>query len=92
MFHRTTLVIYQLAVAGDRDKFDVFPILFPTKGSFATVGLKGKGKIKFNAISPDNKELGNPFQNQGLFSYNMFYAGIILREERLLKGYVAASK
>jgi N4-gp56 family major capsid protein len=80
------------ATAGDRDKFDVFPILFPTKGSFATVGLKGKGKIKFNAISPDNKELSNPYQNQGLFSYNMFYAGIILREERLLKGYVAASK
>jgi N4-gp56 family major capsid protein len=66
-------------------KCDVFPILFPTKGSFATVGLRGKGKIKFNAISPENKELSNPYQNQGLFSYNFFYAGIILQEERLLK-------
>lgn len=79
-------------LANDGTNFDVFPILIPSKGSFATVGLKGKGKIKFNAISPNNKELGNPYQNQGLFSYNMWYAGIILREERLLKGYVCASK
>jgi N4-gp56 family major capsid protein len=72
-------------------KCDVFPILFPTKGSFATVGLRGKGKIKFNAISPENKELNNPYQNQGLFSYNFFYAGIVLQEERLLKILVNAS-
>jgi len=32
--------------------FSAFPILFPTKGSFATVGLKGNGKIKFNAQAP----------------------------------------
>jgi N4-gp56 family major capsid protein len=79
------------ATAGDRDNFDVFPILFPTKGSFATVGLKGKGKIKFNSQSPEKTELANPYGNQGFFSYNMWYAGIILREERLLKGYVCAS-
>lgn len=72
--------------------FDVFPILFPTKGSYATVGLKGKGKIKFNSQSPSKVELSNPFATQGFFSYNFWYAGIILREERLLKGYVCASK
>ena len=72
--------------------FDVFPVLFPTKGSFAIVGLKGQGKIKFNSQSPGKIELSNPFATQGFFSYNMWYAGLILREERLLKGYVCASK
>lgn len=71
--------------------FDVFPIIFPTKGSFATVGLKGHGKIKFNAQSPSKIELINPYGTQGFFSYNMWYAGIILREERLLKILVCAS-
>lgn len=71
--------------------FDVFPILFPTKGSFATVGLKGHGKIKFNAQAPTKIELSNPYGTQGFFSYNFWYAGIILREERLLKVLVNAS-
>ena len=78
--------------ADTEDRFDVFPILFPTKGSFATVGLKGNGKIKFNAQAPSKIELGNPYGTQGFFSYNMWYAGIILREERLLKVLVAASQ
>ena len=74
------------------DRFDVFPILFPTKGSFATVGLKGHGKIKFNSQAPSKIELSNPYGTQGFFSYNMWYAGIILKEERLLKIHVAASQ
>jgi len=79
------------AYAASESRFDVFPILFPTKGSFATVGLKGHGKIKFNAQSPGKIELINPYGTKGFFSYNMWYAGIILREERLLKMLVAAS-
>jgi len=71
--------------------FDVFPILFPTKGSFATVGLKGHGKIKFNSQAPSKLELSNPYGTQGFFSYNMWYASLILREERLLKILVCAS-
>lgn len=72
-------------------RFDVYPVLFPTKGSFATVGLKGQGKIKFNSQAPSKIELSNPYGTQGFFSYNMWYAGIILREERLMKMLVAAS-
>ncbi len=72
-------------------RMDIFPILFPTKGSFATVGLKGHGKIKFNSQAPSKIELGNPYGTQGFFSYNMWYAGIILREERLLKILVCAT-
>jgi len=75
----------------DRGKFDVFPLLFPTKGSFGTVGLKGHGKIKFNAQSPSKVELGNPYGTQGFFSYNFWYAGIILQEEKLLKGLACAT-
>lgn len=78
-------------VIGTDAKFDVFPILFPTKGSFATVGLKGYNKIKFNAQSPEKIELTNPFGTNGFFSYTMWYAGIILQEERLLKVLVCAS-
>jgi len=72
--------------------FDVFPVLFPTEGSFATVGLKGMGKIKFNSKSPAKVENANPYGTNGFFSYNFFYAGIILQEERLLKIMVTANQ
>ena len=75
----------------DRGNFDAFPILFPTKGAFATVGLKGHGKIKFNSQSPAKIELSNPYGTNGFFSYNFWYAGIILEEEKLLKVNVLAS-
>lgn len=78
--------------ANNEDRFDVFPILFPTKGSFATVGLKGYGKIKFNSQAPSKIELSNPYGTQGFFSYNFWHAGLILREERLLKVLVCASE
>ena len=77
--------------AAGEERFDVFPILLPTKGSFATVGLKGHGKIKFNAQAPSKIELSNPYGTTGFFSYNMWYAGLIIREERLLKMLVCAS-
>ncbi len=73
-------------------KFDVFPMLFPTKGAFATIGLKGQGKIKFNSKSPAKVENSNPYGTLGFFSYNFFYAGIILKEECLLKIEVLASR
>ena len=80
------------ATAADRGNFAVCPILFPTQGSFATVGLKGQGKIKFNSKSPEQTELSNPYGTQGFFSYNFFYAGLILQEERLLRLMVCASR
>lgn len=78
--------------AGDKKaKFDVFPILFPTKGSFATVSLKGNGKVVFHSKAPSEIGRGNPFGTKGFFSSNFWYAGLILREERLLKAYCLAS-
>lgn len=82
---------YTGTLSNNGTNFDVFPILFPTKGSFATVGLKGYNKISFNAQSPEKIELTNPYGTNGFFSYTMWYAGIILQEERLLKVLVAAS-
>ena len=76
---------------GTDAKFDVYPILFPTEGAFATVGLKGHEKIKFHSKSPAQVELINPYGTTGFFSYNFFYAGIILRDEAMLKMLVAAS-
>lgn len=90
----TTANVGTLSYTGTLDvdaKFDVFPILFPTQGAFATVGLKGQGKIKFNAKSPEMVENANPYGTNGFFSYNFFYAGIILEEEKLLKVLVSAS-
>lgn len=82
---------YTGSLANNGTNFNVYPILFPTKGAFATVGLKGYNKIQFNAQSPEKIELTNPYGTNGFFSYTMWYAGIILQEERLLKVLVAAS-
>ena len=77
---------------GSGAKFDVFPILFPTKGAFATIGLKGSGKITFHAKAPSDVSLTNPYGTKGFFSANMFYAGIALQPEKLAKINVLASK
>jgi len=82
---------YVGTLANDGTNFNVFPILFPTQGAFATVGLKGHGKIKFRSQSPDAIEIGNPYGTQGFFSYNMWYAGIILDETKLLEVDVLAT-
>jgi len=72
--------------------FDVFPILFPTKGSFATLGLKGQGKVTFYSKAPSDISLGNPYATKGFFSGNMFYAGIVLQAEKLARINVLATK
>jgi N4-gp56 family major capsid protein len=87
----TIPVDYAGTLSNDGTNFDVYPILFPTQGAFATVGLKGQGKIKFNARSPEFVTNENPYATSGFFSYNFFYAGIIMEEEKMLKVLVAAS-
>lgn len=85
-------VSYVGTLSNNGTNFDLFPILFPTEGSFATVGLKGRGKIKFMSQSPNKVELSNPYGTQGFFSYRFWYAGIILQEEKLLKVMVCAGE
>lgn len=72
--------------------FDVFPILFPTKGAFATLGLKGSGKIEFYAKAPNDVSLTNPYATKGFFSAKMKYAGIALQPEKLLRINCLATK
>lgn len=76
---------------GTNGNFNVYPILFPTEGCFATVGLKGHDKIVFNSQAPSFITNENPYGTKGFFSYNFFYAGLITNEEALLKVLVAAS-
>lgn len=71
--------------------FDVFPILIPTKGAFATVGLKGQGKITFYSKAPSEVSLSNPYGTKGFFSANMFYASIALKPECICRINVLAS-
>lgn len=77
---------------GTNDRFDVFPILFPTKGAFATVGLKGQGKMSFYSKAPSDVSLVNPHGTKGFFSANMFYAGLTLQPEKLLRINVLATR
>lgn len=71
--------------------YDVFPILYPTKGSYASVGLQGEGKIKFKAKAPGTPTTEDPYGVKGLFSYNFWYAGLALQPEKLAVIYVGAS-
>ena len=82
---------YTGALSNNGSKFNVFPILFPTKDAFATLGLKGIGKVVFNAKAPNEVELGNPYGTKGFFSANMFYAGIALQPEKLARVNVLAT-
>lgn len=79
-------------VIGTDAKFDVFPILFPTQDAFATIGLKGQDKIKFNSKAPSDIDSGNTYGTVGFFSYNFWYAGLILEEEKMLRVDVLASR
>jgi N4-gp56 family major capsid protein len=85
-------VDYAGTLSNTNGKFDVFPILFPTKDSFATLGLKGQGKVTFYSKAPSDVSLSNPYGTKGFFSGNMFYAGIALQAEKLAKINVLASK
>jgi len=72
-------------------KFDVFPIIFPTKGSYATVGLQGAGAIKFKAKAPGQVSETDRYGVKGMFSFNYFFAGLALQPEKLAVAYVCAT-
>jgi len=76
---------YTGTLANDGTNFNVFPILCPTEGAFATVGLQGWGKMKFKSKAPGAVEQNDKFGVKGFFSVNWFYAGIILDQSKLLR-------
>ncbi len=72
-------------------RFASYPILFPTKDAFATIGLKGRDRIKFGSIDPSVVSATNPYGTQGFFSANFWYADVILEPEKLLRVDVLAT-
>lgn len=79
-------------LSNDGANFDVFPILFPTAGAFATLGLQGKGKVTFHSQSPEQAlSLTNPYATKGFFSANMFYSGLVLQPEKMARINVLAT-
>ena len=70
---------------------DVHFILYVTPESFATVGLQGQNKIQFKAKAPGKADSVDVYGLRGFFSYNFFYAGIVLQPERIARIECAAS-
>ena len=88
-FRNTTLTAAQATKRGQGGAgvfFDVFPILWVTKGSFATIGLQGNKKIKFLSRKPGKDALpSDPYALMGLYSFNFFVGSIALEPEKIGK-------
>ena len=70
---------------------DVHAILYVTPESFATVGLQGNNKITFKSKAPGKADSTDVYGLRGFFSYNFFYASIVLQPERIARIECAAS-
>jgi len=70
---------------------DVHAILYITPESFATVGLQGNNKIVFKSKAPGKADSTDVYGLRGFFSYNFFYASIVLQPERIARIECAAS-
>ena len=89
-YRTTTLTTQQQAddrgQTGPGEYYDGFPIIWVTKGSFATIGLQGNQKIKFHAKKPgQDAELNDPYALHGLYSFNFFAGSIVLEPEKIAR-------
>jgi len=87
-FAFTTLTAAQATARGNTgagDYYDGFPILYVTKGSFATIGLQGNKKIKFLAKKPGQPTQEDPHGLMGLYSFNFFAGSIALEPEKIAR-------
>jgi len=82
---------YSGDLANDGTNFNVYPVLMPTQGAFATIGLQGRGKMNFKAKKPGKASDTDKFGVKGFFSVNWFYAGMILDQSKLLRAEVCAT-
>jgi N4-gp56 family major capsid protein len=74
------------------ERFDVYPILFPTKGSIAGVALQGYAKPKFYYTGHETAAFDNIYRNRAVFSGQAWYASLITKPEGLLRYDVAVSE
>jgi len=71
---------------GEADYYDGLPIVYVTKGAFATIGLEGKGKIKFLSRKPGGTpDQQDPYSLQGIYSFNFFAGSIALEPEKMCR-------
>ena len=71
---------------GADNYYDGLPIIYVTKGAFATVGLQGNKKIKFLSRKPGNDPQANdPYALQGLYSFNFFAGSMALEPEKMAR-------
>ena len=73
-------------VGGAGTYYDGLPIIYVTKGAFATVGLQGNKKIKFMSKKPaQSVEINDPYALQGIYSFNFFAGSIALEPEKMAR-------
>ena len=65
--------------------YDGLPIIYVTKGAFATVGLQGNKKINFLAKKPGQATYEDPHGLQGIYSFNFFAGSITLEPEKMAR-------
>ena len=66
--------------------YDGFPIIYVTKGAFATIGLQGNKKIRFLAKKPTGEPTQeDPYSLMGLYSFNFFAGSIVLEPEKIAR-------
>ena len=72
-------------VGGAGDYYDGLPIIYVTKGAFATVGLQGNKKINFLSKKPGQATYEDPHGLQGIYSFNFFAGSITLEPEKMAR-------
>jgi len=65
--------------------YDGLPIIYVTKGAFATVGLQGNKKINFLSKKPGTASYEDPHGLQGIYSFNFFAGSIALEPEKMAR-------
>jgi N4-gp56 family major capsid protein len=65
--------------------YDGLPLIYVTKGAFATVGLQGNKKINFLSKKPGTATYEDPHGLQGIYSFNFFAGSISLEPEKMAR-------
>ncbi len=88
-YNTTVLTAAQATARGQSGAgtyFDGYPIIYVTKGAFATIGLQGNNKIRFLAKKPTGEPTQeDPYALMGLYSFNFFAGSIVLEPEKIAR-------
>jgi len=87
-YKSTTLTAAQATARGQSGAgtyYDGLPIIYVTKGAFATVGLQGNKKINFLSKKPGVASYEDPHGLQGIYSFNFFAGSIALEPEKMAR-------